>query len=175
MKEHQGPAEQETITNSIFCGSPGETSSEAVVILLWVIAQHAAGCARDEGAGRPHAAWLDVRLRDGWRSRSCVGSGISSGGGQGLVENCHSVSPVHPAQAPWHHVCREGAAWGDPPSPALGRPRTTAVGLLPPTAKQMVGVSFQSLLLPKPHSVCALLTQISGQLSRSASEHVMSL
>lgn len=71
-----------------------------VVILLWVIAQHAAGSAPaegEEGAGRPRAAWLDVQLQDGSQSQRCVESRISSGGGKGLVENRRFMSPIHPA------------------------------------------------------------------------------
>lgn len=132
-----------------------------IVILLWFTAQRIAGCAPaegEEGAGRPCAAWLDVQLQDGSQSQSCMESRISSGGGQGLVESRHSMSPVHSAQAPWHHVRMEGAAWGTPPSPMLSRPRAAAVGSLLPTVKQVVGFGFQNLSLPEPCSVCMALT-----------------
>ena len=132
-----------------------------VVILLWVIAQRTASCAPaegEEGARWPCAARLDVKLQGSSQSQSCMESRISLGGGQGLVENQGSMSPVHPAQAPGQHVCMEGAAWGASPSPMLDRWRAAAVGSLSPTVKQMVGLSFQSLSLLEPCSVCTVLT-----------------
>lgn len=61
-------------------------------------------------------------LQDISQSQSSVESWLSSGGGQGLVENHCSLSPTHRVQAFCYHMCTEGAAWGAPRSPTHGRP-----------------------------------------------------
>lgn len=125
--------------------------------LLWVIPQCVAGCPlteSEEGARCLCSAHLDRACRMPLTASSVEGW-LSSGGGQGLVENHCSLSPTHPAQALLSHV----HGGGNMGCPHTRQTRATAVGLHCSSANQMVGIGFWSFSLPEP--CCLHITDLS--------------